>query len=242
MDGNGRWAKARGLSRSHGHEAGTKAAKALVTHCRELGVGHLTLYTFSRENWSRPKEEVGYLFKLLADFLTRELKSLMEQDVRLNILGAWQELPFATRQVLGHVLKKTADNRSMVLNLALNYSGREEIVAAARSLAAEGAPPEDITEEALAARLTTAGQPDPDLVIRTSGEHRVSNFLLFQSAYSEFHFTETLWPDFGREELMAALEDFGARQRRFGGTGEDDGAPDKTRDAAPAMASSGEEA
>jgi undecaprenyl diphosphate synthase len=220
MDGNGRWATARGLSRSEGHRAGTRTAKATVTRCRELGVRHLTLYTFSRENWSRPKEEVGLLFDLLVDYLKGELQNLLDQDIRLLVLGDMNGLPFLVRQALAHVIAKTAKCRTMTLNLALNYSSREEILRAARALAAKGLKAADITEEAFAAELYTAGQPDPDLIIRTSGELRLSNYLLFQAAYAEFYYTDTLWPDFGPAELERALADFQGRQRRFGKTGQ----------------------
>jgi undecaprenyl diphosphate synthase len=219
MDGNGRWATARGLSRGEGHRAGTRAAKAIVTRSRELGITNLTLYTFSRENWSRPKDEVGLIFDLLVEYMRGELQNLLDQDIRLLVLGEMDGLPFAARQALGHVVQKTAHCRSMTLNLALNYSGREEILRACRSLVAKGVQPEALDEAAFAAELYTAGQPDPDLIIRTSGELRLSNYLLFQAAYAEFYFTETLWPDFGPEELERALADFKGRQRRFGKTG-----------------------
>jgi undecaprenyl diphosphate synthase len=225
MDGNGRWAKRRGLSRGEGHRAGTRTAKAIVTRCRELGVRHLTLYTFSRENWSRPKDEVGLIFDLLVEYMKGELSNLLEQDIRLKVLGEMDALPFVARQALAHVVEKTAHCRTMTLNLALNYSGREEILRAARALAAKGLAGQDITEEAFAAELYTAGQPDPDLIIRTSGELRLSNYLLFQAAYAEFYFTETLWPDFDAAELERALADYQSRQRRFGKTG-DQLAPD----------------
>lgn len=219
MDGNGRWAERRGLSRSEGHRAGTETAKALVTRCRELGIGHLTLYTFSRENWGRPKDEIATLFDLLVRFLNNELGSLLEQDIRFNILGELGDFPLGVRQVLKHVLKKTAACRSMTLNLALNYSGREEILRACRRLIEQGVTPKQVTEERFAAELYTAGQPDPDLVIRTSGELRISNYLLWQSAYAEFYFTEVFWPDFDAGELDKALADYAGRQRRFGLTG-----------------------
>ncbi len=219
MDGNGRWAERRGLSRSEGHKAGTETAKKLVTRCRELGIGHLTLYTFSKENWKRPQDEVRFLFDLLVRFLNNELASLIEQDIRLNVLGELADFPFAVRQVLKHVLKKTAKCQSMVLNLALNYSGREEILRACRRLAEQGVSPADITEERFSQELFTAGQPDPDLVVRTSGEIRISNYLLWQSAYAEYYFTEVPWPDFDAAALDLALEDYAKRQRRFGLTG-----------------------
>ena len=220
MDGNGRWATMRGLPRSEGHRAGTEAARAIVTRCRELGVGHLTLYTFSKENWGRPADEVKFLFDLLVRFLTRELDTLLTQSIRFVVLGEMGALPLATRKVLGHVIAKTAGCTAMTLNLALNYSGRDEILRACRRLVATGATPEAITEEALAAELYTAGQPDPDLIIRTSGEMRLSGYLLWQSAYSEFAFPETLWPDFSPAHLDAILDDYQNRTRRFGLTGE----------------------
>ena len=220
MDGNGRWAKQRGLPRTEGHKAGTETARAVVTRCRELGVRHLTLYTFSKENWARPKDEVKTLFSLLTTFLSREEKSLKEQSIRLKVLGDIEGMPLAVRQVLKHVMRQTRDCTAMTLNLALNYSGREEILRAVRALADKGLTGEAITEEAFAAELWTAGQPDPDLIIRTSGELRLSNYLLFQCAYSEFYFTETFWPDFSSAELEKAIRELNARQRRFGKTGE----------------------
>ena len=220
MDGNGRWAKQRGLPRTEGHKAGTETARAVVTRCRELGVKHLTLYTFSKENWSRPKDEVKTLFDLLTTFLTREEKSLKEQGIRLSVLGEIDDMPLAVRQVLKHVMRQTKDCNGMTLNLALNYSGRDEILRATRSLIAQGLPPEEITEESFAAELWTTGQPDPDLIIRTSGELRLSNYLLFQCAYSEFYFTDILWPDFTPDELEKAISELGNRQRRFGKTGD----------------------
>jgi len=220
MDGNGRWATGRGLSRSEGHRAGTRAAKAIVTRCRELGVRHLTLYTFSRENWSRPKDEVALLFDLLVDYMRGELQNLLDQDIRLKVLGEMDGLPFIARQALSHVINKTAHCATMTLNLALNYSGRDEILRAARALSAKGITGEALTEEAFAAELYTAGQPDPDLIIRTSGELRLSNYLLFQAAYAEFYFTDTYWPDFDAAELERALADYQNRQRRFGKTGQ----------------------
>lgn len=220
MDGNGRWATQRGLSRSEGHKAGTEAARAIVTEARTLGIRHLTMYTFSRENWNRPKNEVRFLFELLVDFLGRELANLERQSIRLKVLGETDDLPTPARMALQHAMKRTAHCDAMTLNLALNYSGREEILKACRALVAEGASPEDITEESFAAHLYTAGQPDPDLVIRTSGELRISNYLLFQCAYSEFYFTDTLWPDFTPAELHLALEAYAGRNRRFGRTQE----------------------
>jgi undecaprenyl diphosphate synthase len=220
MDGNGRWATMRGLPRSEGHRAGVESARGIVTRCRELGIGHLTLYTFSKENWGRPADEIKFLFDLLVRFLTKELDTLLAQSIRFKVLGELDELPLAARTVLSRVIAKTAHCEAMTLNLALNYSGREEILRACRRLAAKGLAPEAVTEEALAAELYTAGQPDPDLIIRTSGEMRLSGYLLWQSAYSEFAFPETLWPDFTPDCLDAILADYCNRTRRFGLTGE----------------------
>jgi undecaprenyl diphosphate synthase len=221
MDGNGRWARKRGLPRSAGHKAGTEAARKIVTECRKMGLSHLTLYTFSKENWSRPREEVSFLFDLLKDFLSRELPTMLEQSIRLRILGDIATLPMAARQVLKHAVHKTSGCTAMTLNLALNYSGRDEIVRACRNMLAAGTAAEDITEESFKDFLYTAGQPDPDLIIRTSGEIRLSNYLLYQSAYSELYFTDTLWPDFTPEHLQEAVAAFTQRNRRFGTTGED---------------------
>jgi undecaprenyl diphosphate synthase len=220
MDGNGRWARARGLDRSAGHKAGTETAREIVRECRKLGIPYLTLYTFSKENWSRPKQEVGFLFGLLKDFLSEELPSLLEQSIRLNVLGDLDELPLPTRQVLRHAMEKTALCTAMNLNLALNYSGRLEILRACQALLKKEVSPDDLTEEMFASELYTSGMPDPDLILRTSGELRLSNYLLFQSAYSELYFTDVAWPDFHAPELHAALSEYLSRQRRFGTTGE----------------------
>jgi undecaprenyl diphosphate synthase len=219
MDGNGRWAKERGLPRSEGHKAGTETAKKIVTECRKLGVEHLTLYAFSKENWRRPQEEVNFLFDLLIRFLRQEQKTLLENSIRLNILGAWEELPFAVRRVIKHTLDKSASCDRMVLNFALNYSGRDEILRAVRQLLKDRPSPDAVDEPLLRRYLYTAEQPDPDLIIRTSGEHRLSNYLVFQSAYSELYFTPTYWPDFDEQALHEAFEDFQNRERRFGGIG-----------------------
>ncbi len=216
MDGNGRWARNRQLPRSKGHEAGTRAAKATVTACRQRGIQHLTLYTFSKENWARPAEEVSFLFDLLAKFLGNETDTLIKQSVRLCILGELDDLPFLARQAVKHTCAKTAHCDAMVLNLALNYSGRAEILRACKNLLKQGIHPEDLDEERFKDFLYTANQPDPDLIIRTSGELRLSNYLLYQSAYSELYFTDTLWPDFDETELDKALESYAKRKRRFG--------------------------
>lgn len=220
MDGNGRWAQHRGLSRSAGHRAGVNAARDIVTECRRLGIPYLSLYTFSRENWNRPREEISAIFSLLVEFLTKELPSLLRQSIRLNVLGELEDLSAAARTTVRRTLDATASCSAMTLNLALNYGGRDEIVRAARRLVEDGLAPAAVTEETLRERLYTAGQPDPDFIIRTSGELRISNYLLFQSAYSEFYFTDTLWPDFTPALLQQALDDYAGRRRRFGKTQE----------------------
>lgn len=221
MDGNGRWATQRELSRSHGHRAGSETARDIVEEARKLGIEYLTLYTFSQENWNRPKSEVAFLFELLVDFLAREVPNLERQNIALNVLGDISALPTPARLALNHAMKRTAapqgQKPAMTLNLALNYSGRNEILRACQSLMQSGIPVNELDEESISRHLYTAGQPDPDLVIRTSGEIRISNFLLFQCAYSEFYFTNTLWPDFKPENLRLALADFANRNRRFGG-------------------------
>ncbi|MBQ4132396.1 MAG: di-trans,poly-cis-decaprenylcistransferase, partial [Desulfovibrionaceae bacterium] len=199
---------------------GVETARDIVMECRKIGIKYLTLYTFSKENWKRPAEEVSYLFKLLSQFLGREISKFDEQDIRLNVLGDVDGLPAQTRAILDKVCSRTAANSSLQVNLALNYSSRDELAMACRRMLEDGLLPEQCTPDAIAARLYTGKMPDPDLVIRTSGEQRISNFLLFQCAYSEFYFTPTLWPDFNVEELRRALADFAGRQRRFGTTGE----------------------
>lgn len=220
MDGNGRWAKQRGLSRGEGHKAGTETAKEIVKECRRQGISYLTLYAFSRENWSRPREEINFLFDLLVQFLKQEESSLIEQSIRLNVLGDLQKLPFSARQVVKYVCSRTAGGDKMTLNLALNYSGRGEIVQACRDIVSQGISSEEIDESLFRQYLTTGDQPDPDLILRTSGEYRLSNYLVFQAAYSEFYFTHKYWPDFDASELHKALQDFANRQRRYGGIGE----------------------
>ena len=217
MDGNGRWAEKRGLARNMGHKAGTETARAIVQECLDMGIPYLTLFTFSQENWKRPADEVSHIFGLLVDYISKEIPTLASKGVRLHILGETAGLPFATRKALDMALNHTRDCSRMVLNLALNYSGREELARACRRCVQDGLAPEAITPEAIADRLYTNGQPDPDLIIRTSGELRLSNFLLFQSAHSELYFTDTLWPDFSPEELCKAVESFKIRKRRFGG-------------------------
>ncbi len=224
MDGNGRWAQKRGLLRTDGHRAGADAVRKVVTECRTLGIEHLTLYTFSQENWQRPKEEVSTLFALLVEFLGKEVPLMVEKEISLNILGDMDALPLAVRTALMHGIKRTAPSVDkpckMQLNLALNYGGRAEILRAVRKVVQAGLTVADINEDIFRKFLYTKDMPDPDLVIRTSGEVRISNYLLFQNAYSEFYFCDTLWPDFGPEHLDAALKSYAARNRRFGKTQE----------------------
>jgi len=224
MDGNGRWAKLRGLPRVEGHRMGVRAVRAVVECARELRIPCLTLYAFSLENWGRPEPEVRALMTLLQEFLVSELSLLLRHGIRLRVIGEISSLPFAVRQVLERTVSATARHEEMTLTLGLSYAGRNEIVRAARRLAAEAVEgkivPGEITEELFSSRLDTAGIPDPDLVIRTSGEIRLSNFLPWQSAYAEFAFTDVLWPDFGKAEFLQALEDYSRRHRRFGLTGE----------------------
>lgn len=216
MDGNGRWAQERGLSRSEGHSAGTKTARAIIEACSSYGIPHLTLYTFSTENWKRPATEVAYLFSLLAEYIHSELPRLEKNNVRLHTLGDTSALPLSTRKALELALHKTRNCTGMTVHLALNYSSRDEIARACRLCVENNIPAKAITSETLQRYLYTADLPDPDLIIRTSGEYRLSNFLLFQSAYSEFYFTNTYWPDFTPEELHKALADYQNRSRRFG--------------------------
>lgn len=220
MDGNGRWAKKRLLNRINGHRKGIEAARDTVTYCRELGIECLTLYTFSRENWKRPAHEVDMLMKFLELHLKSEEKDLVENNIRFRPIGRLDDLPKGVRAVTDALVEKTASNTGMVLQLALSYSGREELARAARSIArlvAEGSlSPEDVTEQTVEENLYTAGMPDPDLLIRTSGESRISNFLLWQLAYTEIHITPALWPDFTRAHLDEAIKDYQGRDRRFG--------------------------
>lgn len=220
MDGNGRWAKKRLLNRINGHRKGIEAAREAVRACRKLGIECLTLYTFSKENWSRPALEVQMLMSLLEKHLRDEEKDLIENNIRFRAIGCVEELPQAVRKVIRDIEESTAANTGMVLQLALSYSGREEIVRAARSLASKAQSglmlAQDINEDAFRQELYTRGVPDPDLLIRTSGEMRISNFLLWQLAYTEIHITEVLWPDFTTEHLKAAIRDYQGRERRFG--------------------------
>jgi len=221
MDGNGRWAADHGLPRLKGHERGAESVRTITEECVALGVEYLTLYAFSSENWKRPDEEVSGLWVLLEHFLASELETMMKNGVKLRTIGRTCELPESTRAKLAETIATTAGNPNTTLTLALNYSSRIEIADAAASLARDAVSghldPAAITPEVLASRLYTVGIPDPDLLIRTSGELRLSNFLLWQLSYTELFITSKLWPDFGREELKVAIAEFHKRERRFGG-------------------------
>jgi undecaprenyl diphosphate synthase len=220
MDGNGRWAKNRHLPRVSGHRAGVQAVRSTVETCAQLGLQALTLYAFSVENWKRPRAEVETLWRLLRHYLGAELPTMMKQDIRFAAIGRVDALPAFVRGELDEVIRRTENNRGLRLNLAINYGGRAEIVDAVKALLEDvRAGRAEIDEAAISARLYTAGMPDPDLLIRTSGEMRVSNFLLWQIAYAELYVTHTLWPDFTRAELLEAILDYQRRDRRFGGLG-----------------------
>jgi undecaprenyl diphosphate synthase len=221
MDGNGRWAQQRNLDRIEGHIAGTESVRDIVTCSREVGISYLTLYAFSKENWSRPKEEVSKLWSLLEIFLQSELELMQETGIRFNTIGATTDLPKRAQRVLADVMEKTRRNKSLTLTIALSYSGRQEIIRAVGNLL------EDmkrnvvsrLTEKVFARYLYTSNLPDPDLLIRTSGEMRLSNFLLWQMAYTEILVTDTLWPDFRRDSYLKALDEYSRRERRFGALG-----------------------
>jgi undecaprenyl diphosphate synthase len=221
MDGNGRWASKRGLPRLAGHSAGAKSVREAIASAIELGIAYLTIYSFSSENWNRPADEVSGLMSLFVEVLERELTNLQRMHVRVQVIGDMEALPEATSAAFGRVVDRTADNSGLTLVVALNYGARGEIAQAARSIARDVAAgtldPDAVDESLLASRLYTALIPDPDLLIRTSGEMRVSNFLLWQIAYSELWVTSTLWPDFGRADLLRAVVEYQKRDRRFGG-------------------------
>ena len=225
MDGNGRWARQRGLPRVMGHRQGVEALKRTLRLCSDWGIGALTAYAFSTENWSRPGEEVSFLMTLFEQVLARELEALQKEQVRIRFLGDLAPLPQKLQALITEATERSAANSGIHFNVCTNYGSRQELVQAARALAAQvqrgELEPEAIDENALAAQLHTAGQPDPDLLIRTSGEQRLSNFLLWQLAYAELHVTDVLWPDFDAAALTQALVDFQGRQRRFGGVQEE---------------------
>jgi len=224
MDGNGRWAKKHFLNRIKGHEKGADTVRTIIRACREIGVSILTLYAFSTENWQRPKAEIAALMTLLRNFLESEQEELKQKNIRLNAIGQIERLPQAVQQTLNQVIDSTKNNDAMLLNLALSYGGRAEIVKMVQDIAkmaqATKLDPDSITAEYVSEYLYTKGMPDPDLLIRTSGESRISNFLLWQIAYTEIFVTDTLWPDFGREEFVSILKDFQFRERRFGRVGD----------------------
>jgi undecaprenyl diphosphate synthase len=224
MDGNGRWARERRLPRVAGHRAGIDAVRDTLETAARLGLEVITLYAFSQENWKRPRAEVDTLMTLLREYARRELRSLSDNNIRLRVIGRIEELPASARRELQRALDATAGNDGMCFNIALSYGGRTEIVDACKALLREGADPETLDTDAFAARLTTSGQPDPDLLIRTSGELRISNFLLWQIAYAEIWVTETLWPDFRTRHFLQAILDYQRRERRYGGVG--DSAPE----------------
>lgn len=224
MDGNGRWAKKHGAIRAFGHKAGIKSVRAVAEASAELGVEVVTLYTFSTENWNRPKEEVNAIMNLLAVTITKEIKTLNKNNIRLNVIGNMEELPQKCSSRLKEAIEKTKLNTNMVLNLALNYSGRWDITQATKKIAEKIESKElsssEITQELVNDHLSTSQYPDPELLIRTSGELRISNFLLWQLAYSEIYITDKLWPDFNKEDLISAVHSYQNRERRFGKTGE----------------------
>ena len=217
MDGNGRWAARRHLPRVEGHRAGIDSVRDVVEASARLGIRVLTLYAFSVENWKRPPAEVSVLMGLLKKYMWLELQTLLDNDIRFRVIGCQDKLPADVRRELDIGQERTRGNRGMLFNIALNYGGRAEIVEAARRAIADGVRPSDLDERRFAERLYTAGQPDPDLLIRTSGEMRVSNFLLWQIAYSEIWVTDTLWPDFRARHLLEAILDYQKRDRRYGG-------------------------
>lgn len=216
MDGNGRWAELRGLPRIEGHRRGAERAREIITAAIEARIGALTLYTFSLENWQRPKDEVTTLMKILELYLRSEFNEFMKKNIIFKTIGEVWRLPQNVQKLISETEQRTAANTGMTLIAALSYGGRNEIVRAVKKIVSANINPDDITEEYFESFLDTSGIPSPDLIIRTSGERRVSNFLLWQGAYSEFYFTETLWPDFTRDEFMIALHDYQTRERRFG--------------------------
>jgi len=214
MDGNGRWAKRRGLPRVFGHRAGVKALHETVRVCGDMGIGYLTVYTFSTENWQRSRAEVAALMALMARTMTAERAGLMKNNVRVRTIGRTADLPEKVRKQLEKLIAETSNNTGLVFTLAISYGGRAEILDACRKAVAQGKAPK--TEEAFRELLYDTNLPDPDLLIRTGGDQRISNYLLWQLAYAELYFTETLWPDFDEKELLAAVKEFNSRQRRFG--------------------------
>ncbi|HNY54888.1 MAG TPA: isoprenyl transferase [Chitinophagales bacterium] len=224
MDGNGRWAKAQGKHRIFGHKNGVKAVREVTEGCAEIGVKHLTLYAFSTENWNRPKMEVSALMELLFLTIGKEIKTLQKNNIRLNAIGHLHNLPESNRKALTEVMEATKNNTRMTLTLALSYGSREELTEAAKKIAidfkAGRITLDEINQQTMGDHMYTKGMPDPELMIRTSGEHRISNFLLWQLAYTELYFTEKFWPEFSKNDLYQAIYDFQNRERRFGMTSE----------------------
>jgi undecaprenyl diphosphate synthase len=216
MDGNGRWAAKRGLPRLAGHRAGTENLRRIIRACVEFGIQYMTIYAFSTENWGRPKEEVAGLLHILEDVIDRELAELHQEGVQLRHIGHLEKLPEMLREKVLKAIEVTQNNQRLVLCLAFNYGGRDEIVCAIKDIIQAGIPAEEISPEIVGEHLFTAGIPDPDLIVRTSGEMRVSNFLIWQGAYSEWYITPTFWPDFDREEFYKILVDYSNRDRRYG--------------------------
>jgi undecaprenyl diphosphate synthase len=220
MDGNGRWAKKRGLPRIKGHEEGVEAADRVVNECLKIGVKYLTLFAFSTENWNRPAEEVEFIFRLVEEFFKKKIDSMVSKGVRIKIIGRKDNLPEWLLKTFENTEKKTSNGKNLTVNVALNYGGRYDILQAAKKMAflykENKIDLDNFSESDFSKLLLTEDQPDPDLLIRTSGEYRISNYLMWQLAYSELYFTKTLWPDFDGEELKLALEDFSKRDRRFG--------------------------
>ena len=216
MDGNGRWAMQRGMPRFAGHKKGADTVKLITEECRALGLKVLTLYAFSDENWGRPREEVSFLMDMLGSFLRSEIETMKKNGIRFRTIGRTERLPETVRAWVDRATAETAGNTGMILNLALSYGGRGEIIEAIKRWSETGTAIGDLTEEAFSTHLDTAGLPDPDLIIRTSGEKRISNFLLWQAAYAELYFTDILWPDFKADDLLRAIFDYQGRQRRFG--------------------------
>ena len=222
MDGNGRWAKARHLPRMAGHRAGTENIRRVIHACIEFGVEYLTIYAFSTENWKRPKDEVDGLIQLLGEMLDREVAQLHKDGVCIRHIGRLEHLSDTIQRKIADAVELTKNNTSLILNIAWNYGGRDEIIYACQNLLKDGVAPEALTEDLFSQYLFTKGTPDPDLMVRTSGEYRTSNYLIWQSAYSEWYFTDTLWPDFDKESLKLAIESFGNRERRYGGRNSED--------------------
>jgi undecaprenyl diphosphate synthase len=230
MDGNGRWALARGLPRLVGHRAGTENLRRIITACVEFGVKYLTIYAFSTENWGRPREEVEGLMNILEDVIDRELAELNKEGVQLRHIGRLERLDPKLQEKVLEAIELTKHNDRLVLNIAFNYGGRDEIVFAIQKMINDGIKPEEVTSDLVSHYLFTAGVPDPDLIIRTSGELRVSNFLIWQGAYSEWYVTSVYWPDFNKDEFRKALDTFAQRDRRFGGLSKMDGDSDTHAD------------